>query len=72
LQKSKRSRIDFVNGSARIPTDIATYAAANHAVVRVLSKDGHIIAQTNGAPNFGIAGVGPAAVFDWRGVVVVV
>jgi signal transduction histidine kinase len=52
-----RLRIDFVNGSARIPTDIATYAAANHAVVRVLSKDGHIIAQTNGAPNFGIAGV---------------
>jgi signal transduction histidine kinase len=52
-----RLKIEFVGGQARIATDISTYAAANHAVIRVLNRPGTILAQTKDAPNFGAAGV---------------
>ncbi|HEX2104182.1 MAG TPA: HAMP domain-containing sensor histidine kinase [Solirubrobacteraceae bacterium] len=34
--------------------DLDVYAAANTAVIRVLQRDGRILDQTRGAPNFGI------------------
>jgi signal transduction histidine kinase len=53
-----RLAIDFVKGRPAIPFDLATYAAANHAVIRVLERpSGTLIAQTKHAPNFGSGGV---------------
>jgi two-component system OmpR family sensor kinase len=51
--------LDFVSGDVRVRTDIPTYAAPNHAAIRVLNaSSGTIIAQTKNAPNFGVGGVG--------------
>jgi signal transduction histidine kinase len=55
-----RLRLNVVHGDARIPTDLATYAAANHAVIRVVTPSGKILAQTKGAPNFGLVGIAVA------------
>jgi signal transduction histidine kinase len=52
-----RLRLNVVNGDARIPTDLTTYAAANHAVIRVVTPSGKILAETKGAPNFGLVGI---------------
>jgi signal transduction histidine kinase len=50
--------IDIQGGHPKIRTGLNTYAAAQHAVIRVLDrKSGAIIAQTEKAPNFGIGGV---------------
>jgi len=48
-----RLRLELRGGDAKIPTDLTTYAAANHAVIRVLDQDGNLLADTPKAPNFG-------------------
>ena len=50
--------LDYSSNNVVVRTDIPTFAAPNHAVIRVLhATSGRIIAQTKGAPNFGLAGV---------------
>ncbi len=51
-------QLDYDSGDIVVGNSIATYAAPNHAVIRVLKADsGKIIAETRHAPNFGLPGV---------------